>query len=145
MGAKEIATEFIDDNNGDGGGDVMQDLMKNPSKLFSLTKKIGDKLDSKMKNGELNESELMSEVGNMMSNMNNIPGMDNFKHLFKAFEKQADQPTKQTDDNRRKKDTVSRLQKKIENKNTMRITGVGQNKVCSVGNNKPVKSDKRHK
>jgi len=78
--AKEIAEETADsfnldmENTGDMK-DVFQKLMKNPTKLMGLVKNVGDKLDSKMKSGEIKESELMAEATEIFNRMKNTPGM----------------------------------------------------------------------
>jgi spore coat protein CotH len=56
--------------------------MKNPTKLMGLVKTVGDKLDGKMKSGELKESELISEATEIMNKMKNMPGMDNIQSML---------------------------------------------------------------
>jgi hypothetical protein len=63
--AREIAEETAADLNMDLDGmtdmkDVFQKLIKNPNKLMGLVKSVGDKLDSKIKSGDIKESELIS-------------------------------------------------------------------------------------
>jgi hypothetical protein len=83
----ESDLENIKDNmdSKDAGQYVFQKLFKNPSKLMNITKKIGSKLDSKIKSGELKESELMEEATNLMSKMKDMPGMGNMSDLFKSM------------------------------------------------------------
>lgn len=78
--AREIAEETaadlnIDMENAESMNDVFKRLFKNPTKLMSLVKNVGSKLDEKLKKGDINESELLKEAGEMMQNMKNIPGM----------------------------------------------------------------------
>ena len=85
--AREIAEETasnlnIDMDNVTDMKDVFQNLMKNPTKLMGLVKNVGDKLDSKMKSGEIKESELLAEATEMMHKMKDIPGMDNIQSLL---------------------------------------------------------------
>lgn len=85
--AREIAEETaanldIDFDNATDMKDVFQKLMKNPTKLMGLVKNVGSKLDSKMKSGELKESELIAEASDMMNKMKNIPGMDNIQSML---------------------------------------------------------------
>jgi hypothetical protein len=47
-----------------------------------LVKNVGDKLDSKMKSGEINQSELMQEATNIMGKMKDMPGMDNIQEML---------------------------------------------------------------
>jgi len=51
--------------------------------LMGLVKNVGSKLDSKMKSGNLSESELLSEATDIMGKMNSMPGMKNIQDLFK--------------------------------------------------------------
>jgi hypothetical protein len=62
--------------------DVFQKLFKNPGKLMGLVKNVSDKLDMKLKEGDINEKELMSEVGDLMSKMKHMPGMDNLHSML---------------------------------------------------------------
>ena len=50
--AEETATEMnLDLENASTVGDVFQKLFKNPGKLMNIVKKVGKKLDDKMKSG----------------------------------------------------------------------------------------------
>jgi hypothetical protein len=85
--AREIAEETAANLNMDLEGmsdmkDVFQQLIKNPTKLMGLVKSVGDKLDSKIKSGDLKESELISEATDMMNKMKNMPGMDNIQSML---------------------------------------------------------------
>ena len=85
--AKEIAEETAGDLNLDmenvtDMNDVFQKLFKNPGKLMGLVKNVSDKLDMKLKDGDINEKELMSEVGDLMSKMKHMPGMDNLHSML---------------------------------------------------------------
>ena len=63
--------------------DVFQNLFKNPNKLVNMVKKVGNKLDEKLKSGEIKESELMKEASELMEKMGDIPGMKNMEKVFK--------------------------------------------------------------
>jgi hypothetical protein len=85
--AREIAEETaanlnIDFEDATDMKDVFQKLVKNPTKLMGLVKTVGDKLDSKIKSGDLKESELIAEATDMMNKMKNMPGMDNIQSLL---------------------------------------------------------------
>lgn len=85
--AKEIAEETakdlnIDMSDGQSVDGVFQTLFKQPTKLMSLVKNVGGKLDEKMKSGDLKESELLAEASEIMKKMKNIPGMGNMKDIF---------------------------------------------------------------
>lgn len=85
--AKEIAEETASNLNMDMENvtdmkDIFQNLVKNPTKLMGLVKTVGDKLDSRIKSGDLKESELISEATEMMNKMKNMPGMGNIQSLL---------------------------------------------------------------
>lgn len=85
--AREIAEETAAELNMDFDGatdmkDVFSKLMKNPTKLMGLVKNVGDKLDSKLKSGELKESEMIQEATEIMNKMKNMPGMGNIQSML---------------------------------------------------------------
>jgi hypothetical protein len=85
--AKEIAEETaeslnIDMDNNSNMKDIFSNLIKNPSKLMGLVKTVGDKLDTKIKSGDLKESELISEATDLMNKMKNMPGMENIQSML---------------------------------------------------------------
>jgi hypothetical protein len=85
--AKEIAEETaenlnMDMENATNVQDVFQKLIKNPTKLMGLVKTVGDKLDSRIKSGEIKESELVAEATEMMNKMKNMPGMGNLQSML---------------------------------------------------------------
>ena len=74
--AKEIASEAGKELEGiEDKEEFMKSLMKNPSKIMSLVKNIGTKLEDKLKSGDLKESELLEEASEIMDKMKDIPGM----------------------------------------------------------------------
>jgi len=85
--AKEIAEETaesfnLDTDNMTNMNDVLQGLMKNPTKMMNLVKNVGQKLDSKIKSGDIKESELISEASDMIKKMKDIPGMGNIQDIL---------------------------------------------------------------
>lgn len=85
--AREIAEDTVENLNIEFDDatdmkDVFQKLLKNPTKLMDLVKKVGEKLDTKIKSGDLKESELMTEATEMMNKMKNMPGMGNIQSLL---------------------------------------------------------------
>ena len=85
--AKEIAEETaeglnMDMENTNNMNDIFSNLIKNPSKLMGLVKKVGDKLDTKIKSGDLKESELIAEATDLMNKMKNMPGMGNIQSML---------------------------------------------------------------
>ena len=86
--AKEIASETADDLNIDlenetSANSVFKNLIKNPKKLFGLVHKVGGKIDSKIKEGKIKESELIEEAQQMLEKMKTMPGMEGFENIFK--------------------------------------------------------------
>lgn len=78
--AREIAQETaenldIDMEGSQDVGDVFKKLFSNPGKLMNLVKDVGGKLDAKIKSGDINEEELLSEATNIMQKMKDMPGM----------------------------------------------------------------------
>jgi hypothetical protein len=86
--AREIAEETVNDFNLDMNDestdpqDLFKKLFSEPDKLMNLVKTVGSKLDSKMKSGEMNQSELMTEASNMMNQMKSVPGMENIQEMI---------------------------------------------------------------
>ena len=85
--ALELAQETAEDLNlninetGDAK-DVFQKLFKNPGKMMNMVKNIGNKIDAKLKSGELKESELMEEGMELLNKMKNMPGMGDMQKMF---------------------------------------------------------------
>ena len=85
--AMELAEETANDLNLDmendaNAKDVFQKLFKNPGKLMKMVKNIGDKIDTKIKSGEIKESELISEGMDLLNKMKSMPGMGNMQQIF---------------------------------------------------------------
>ena len=85
--AREIAEETagnlnIDMENVSDVKGVFQNLFKNPGKLMNLVKNVGDKLDTKIKSGEINQSELMAEASEIMNKMKDMPGMGDIQSML---------------------------------------------------------------
>ena len=88
--AHEIAEETANDldvniDDATDVTDVFQKLFKNPGKLMGMVKKVGSKLDSKIKSGEIKESELMQEASELMEKMKNMPGMKNMDKILEKM------------------------------------------------------------
>lgn len=95
--AKEIAEETVTELNIDMTSEtsvsgVFQKLMKNPGKLTGIIKKVGEKLDKKMKSGDIKESELFKEASDFMAKMKSTGGkggsgggMADIAQLFKSL------------------------------------------------------------
>jgi hypothetical protein len=77
--AKDLNLDM--ENQGDAK-DVFQKLFKNPGKMMNMVKNIGNKIDDKLKSGEIKESELMEEGMDLLNKMKNMPGMENMQQMF---------------------------------------------------------------
>ena len=83
--AQDIAAETaadIDLSESEDVGNVFEKMVKNPAKLLNLVKTIGNKIDEKIKSGELKESELMCEATELMNKMKNMPGMGDMESMM---------------------------------------------------------------
>ena len=85
--AREIAEETAADlninmDNAESINDVFKRLIKNPTKLLGLVKNVGSKLDQKLKSGDMKESELLEEAGELMKKMKNMPGMGDIQSML---------------------------------------------------------------
>ena len=90
--AEEISEDFAQTFGEDMGDmkstqDVFSKLMKNPDKISGLVKTVGDKLKTKMANGEISKDDLMSEAGELMKKMKEMGGAENFASMFKNMAK----------------------------------------------------------
>ena len=91
--AKEIADDAaeelgLDDKLlGEDGNvnQVFKKLFQNPGKLISLVKRMGGKIDHKIKSGEIKESELLEEATQFMGKMKSMPGMENMQEMLKKM------------------------------------------------------------
>lgn len=61
--------------------DVFGIMGKDPQKMFGLVKSVGDKIQSKMKSGDIQQSELLGEAQQLMRSMQTS---DTFKQMFKG-------------------------------------------------------------
>lgn len=65
--------------------DVFAKLLKNPGKLMGLVKTVGEKLESKLKSGEMKESEMLQEATDMMNKMKDMPGMGGIQAMLQKM------------------------------------------------------------
>lgn len=81
--AEEIAKDLnIDPENTGNVNDLFSNMIKDPTKLMGIVNKVTNKLEVKIKSGDIKESELLSEATEMMQQMKNMPGMGNIQSLF---------------------------------------------------------------
>ena len=88
--AKEFSSDFasslnLDTSNPDSVKESLGNLMKDPSKLMSMAGNISEKLTDKINNGELDESELMSESSKMLEKLSGLKGTKDINQLFKSM------------------------------------------------------------
>jgi NADP-dependent 3-hydroxy acid dehydrogenase YdfG len=84
--AEETAKEMdLDMGDASSVDDVFKKLFKNPGKMMNLVKNVGTKLDSKIKSGDIKESELMREATDLMDKMKDMPGMNNIQSMLKSM------------------------------------------------------------
>ncbi len=138
--AEETAQDFDMDMNAEGDvGDMFKKLFRNPGKLMGLVNTISKKLDSKMKSGDISESDLMKEAGDLMSKMKNMPGMPNIEELMKNMNVPRNKQgmmKQQFNQNMRTNGAKARLQRKLEERrqaaeqmqNTVQVQQVVQEK-----------------
>jgi hypothetical protein len=85
--AREIAEETaadlnINSDSASSVNDVFKNLIHNPSKLLGLVKKVGSKLDEKIKTGDMKESELLEEASELIKKMKGMPGMGDIQSML---------------------------------------------------------------
>jgi urease gamma subunit len=81
--AEETANDLnLDMDNTTDAKDVFQKLFKNPGKMMGMVTNIGNKIDEKIKSGEIKESELMSEGMDLLNKMQSMPGMGDMQKMF---------------------------------------------------------------
>jgi hypothetical protein len=85
--AREIAEETaadlnINTDNASSVNDIFKNLIHNPSKLLGLVKKVGSKLDEKIKTGDMKESELLEEASELIKKMKGMPGMGDIQSML---------------------------------------------------------------
>jgi hypothetical protein len=117
--AKEIAQESVG-----SAEDSFKEMFKDPSKMVGLMHNIGDKIDKKIKSGDLKESELMAEAVEMLSKMKSMPGMKNFEQMFNKFGGKMDINAMQSQLNSKlnQSKTKERLQAKLKEKQKVEKT-----------------------
>lgn len=100
-------------------------LLKDPTKLLSLVKNVGDKLDSKIKSGDISENELMSEASNLLGKMNDIPGFGSIKDMMSNLGMNMNNINTSATENKMKQQasrnkTKERLQEKLKKRKEKR-------------------------
>ena len=120
--ARELAEDINMDDmnlNIDEGNDNVNDIFSNlisgdnPMKFMNLIQNVGQKIQTKLADGNIDQSKLVEEAQNMMGMLgNNNPMFDGLlKNAKKEMEKGTIQPPKNTSHNNPTRD---RLRKKLE-------------------------------
>jgi hypothetical protein len=93
--AKEFTEEFTEDMKGvfDEGDmndmksskDILMKIIKNPQKMMLIMKKLTDKLQAKMKSGDISQEEMMDEMQDLMEKMKGMGGKGDLADLMKGL------------------------------------------------------------
>jgi hypothetical protein len=74
--AEEAAADLdIDLTKEEEAKNIFQQLFRNPSKMINMVKKLGTKMEEKIKSGEVKESELVEEGIDLLHKMKDMPGV----------------------------------------------------------------------
>jgi hypothetical protein len=117
--AKEIAEESIGNlDDPKTADDAFKNMFSNPTQMVGLMHNIGDKIDKKIKSGDLKESELMVEAMDMLGKMKDMPGMKHFEQMFNKFGGKMDfnAMASQLNSKMSQSKTKERLQAKLKKK-----------------------------
>jgi hypothetical protein len=82
----ELAEGFSADGTPQSTQDILKKLFRNPKKLMDLLKKVGAKLQEKMKRGDISHDDLMREASEMMNKMKGAGG-ESMQQMMKQFAK----------------------------------------------------------
>jgi len=142
--AEETAKDLnLDMDNVSDAKYVFEKLFKNPTKLMSMVKNIGSRLDEKLKSGEIKESELMEEGLDLLNKMKNMPGMDNMQKIFSqmgmgGMAKKMNMGAMESQLNRNMKTAKmkERMREKAENITKMKESGFCNMNETTSNNNK---------
>jgi len=132
--AKEIAQETMSQEKD------FKNMMKDPSSIFSLASTIGDKIDKKIKSGDLKESELIEEAAMMFQKIKGMPGMSQFESMFQGKMNTGGMKNKM-DQQLKKAKMKERLQQKLANKKEVKEPNPEPDKPKKKNKNKKNKHD----
>lgn len=118
--AKEIANETSKDfehlKDASDFHTVFDSLFKNPEKLMSIVKNVSDKLDTKLKSGDMNETELMDEASFMMKKMAGMPHLNEMMQTISKFKESEQKQQQQQQQTKRTAQKLSKKKQKEEDK-----------------------------
>lgn len=149
--AKEIAEETAKDMNLDDENNneksfeqIMKQLFQNPTKLMSLIKKIGSKIDTKIKSGDVDEQQMMNEAQDILKKMKHlghrVPHMRQLKRMMGQMSSMDGVFKPGRDDAQRE-----RMRKKLQNRNKQSVYSVGEKPEQSMLNEDNSKTNKKKK
>lgn len=119
---KELNVSDLENSNMKDINDVYKHIFKNPSKLLNVIGKMGEKLDQKIKSGELSQREIIEESTKMFGSLTNtdvsgINGMQVFKDMIEGFANTNKNFNKSAFNNMVSKEKMrSRMREKINKK-----------------------------
>lgn len=87
--AEELSGDVMDMFSGENttSADIMKEMMKDPKQIMELVKKISAKLDTKMKDGDISQEELMKEAGEIFSKFKGSGNEKDFQNMMKGMMK----------------------------------------------------------
>jgi len=93
--AKELAEELSEDvmhmfGQGEelkSTQDILKKIMRNPTKMMELLKTVSSKIDKKMKDGEISQTDIMKEAGDIMGKMKEMGGGKEFQEMMRNMTK----------------------------------------------------------
>jgi len=115
--AEEITGDFADLMEDDGtiksAQDVVKKIMKNPKKIMDLLKVVSIKLNTKMKNGDISQDDIMKEASEIMGRMKDMGGDNDFSEIFKNITKNMGPMTEN-------KTALTRMTQQMTNQNSLK-------------------------
>ena len=151
--AKEIAEETagkinldMDDENMEPK-EIFSKLFSDPSTLMDLVKNVGSKLDTKIKSGELNQSDLFTEASEMMGKMKSIPGMDNIQDIISKMglgqqgSKNTKVDTNAMNQQLNKMNMREKMKKKLEERHLNKMLNDAASEMCKTNVKQPLLTD----
>lgn len=83
--SEELKEEYEDVELNSDSKKVFEKMFKNPAKMMNIIKNILNKIDEKIKSGEITESELMSEGAELLQKFKNTADMRDMQKIFSQF------------------------------------------------------------
>jgi hypothetical protein len=85
----DLMEEFGDLNSESSTNDIFKNIIKDPSKLMGMMKKVSSKLDEKMKSGDISQEDIMKELGELVGGLKGMGGASgsDMKNILKTLMK----------------------------------------------------------